>query len=103
MRYLLAVLLLAASMAVQATKPKWEALETPRTYLEQIDADGFDISVSEGSVYLSLRKPATVKVFTILGQLITQDTLPTGAHRLKMPAKGIYIIKIGSTTRRVTI
>lgn len=101
-RYLIIGMLLTA-MAVEAAAPKWELLDAPRGYLEQIDIDSFDLRVAEGNLYLATRKPVTVKIFTILGQLIVQDNLSAGQHRIKMPQKGIYIVKIGTTTRRITI
>ena len=64
---------------------------------------GAEMAVRDNFIYIAAPRPVTVKVFTILGQLISQTTLPAGIHRLPMSAKGIYIIKIGGSTRRVTI
>lgn len=103
MRKIILGLFLVCALSMLGARPRWESVEVSRNFIEQIDADGVDVTVSDGCVYVTTRKALTVKVFTILGQLITQDTLSAGTHRLKMPAKGIYILKLGSTTRRVTI
>ncbi|MDE6814361.1 MAG: T9SS type A sorting domain-containing protein, partial [Duncaniella sp.] len=59
---------------------------------------------NDSAIYVTSQHQVSVKVFTILGQLISQETLPAGTHRLQMSAKGIYILKIGTNiTRRVTI
>jgi hypothetical protein len=44
-----------------------------------------------------------VKLFSILGQQIHQDTVPAGLHRLKLNSKGIFILRAGSLTKRVTL
>lgn len=61
------------------------------------------MAVRDSCIYVTSPRQVSVKVFTILGQLISQETLPAGTHRLQMSAKGIYILKLGTTTRRVTI
>lgn len=88
-----------------AAAPRWESVTAPtRPASEQrIGAEGADLEVREGSIYVWATKPVTVKVFTILGQLISQESLGQGVHRLNLGAKGIYIVKIGASTRRVTI
>ena len=106
MRQLLVILIVAlASVFASGAIPRWESLDTPgNIFTEQrIDTDGVELVVRDNTIYIMSQKPVSVKVFTILGQLVTQDTLPAGAHRLQMKTKGIYILKIGTTTRRVTI
>ena len=111
MNRLLALLLITlASALCQAASPRWEAVTSPvpgsavsevRTDLP--GQDTFEVDVRGGYIYIGVSRPSTVKVFTILGQLICQETLPPGTHRLKMTAKGIYILKTDRDTRRVTI
>ena len=62
-----------------------------------------EMTVKEGYVYIGSSRPVTIKVFTILGQLISQESLSAGTHRLRMTTRGVYILKVGSLTRRVTI
>lgn len=85
--------------------PRWENVDAPgRMFTEQrTDPDWTEVAVHDGAIYVSTQRQVSVKVFTILGQLISQETLPAGTYRLSMKAKGIYILKIGTTTRRVTI
>lgn len=83
----------------------WEATERPNQQAErqQVDADTPEISVRDGWIYVTTSRPITIKIFSILGQLISQDTLPAGSFRMHVQARGIYILKAGTTTRRITI
>lgn len=107
MRRLIAITLTAmlAMLAATASAPRWEAVDVPgRIFSEQrFDSETADVAVVDNTIYIATQRPVSVKVFTILGQLVSQATLPAGTHRLVMKAKGIYILKIGTTTRRVTI
>lgn len=109
MRHLLTIILLMAAVAVcSGASPHWEAVTTPARRVESVGPaqDGgeqIDVSVRDGYIYVECRSRTTLKVFTILGQLISSETLPAGTHRLRMSAKGIFILKAGSATRRVTL
>lgn len=71
--------------------------------MERIDGDAPEIRVSEGYVYVSASRAITVKVFSILGQLISQETIQPGISRFRLPSRGIYILKAGTVTKRITI
>ncbi len=107
MRRLLLILFIMLSVAfsaAEAAAPRWESVNVPsREDTERIDSDGIDISVREGYIYISTSRSLTVKVFTILGQLISQENLTPGTHRLRIASRGIYILKAGSSTRRITL
>ena len=70
---------------------------------ERIDAENPDVRVSEGYVYVTTTRSVTVKVFSILGQLISQETIQPGISRFRLPSRGIYILKVGTLTKRITI
>lgn len=106
MRKLLIILALALSSLLSDAAARWEAVDAPDRMFTEMRSDPeaqTEIAVRDSFIYLATNRTVSVKVFTILGQLISQETLQTGIHRLPMSAKGIYIIKIGSSTRRVTI
>lgn len=67
------------------------------------DADRIDLSVHDGYVFITTSKPLNVKIFSILGQLISSTRVSPGTTRLKLPARGIYILKAGDITRRITV
>lgn len=108
MRKFIAILTIAlwANCATGAS-PRWESTDAP-IGMELIsdqkgDSNVVEMTVKDGYIYISATQPLTVKVFSILGQLINQETLPSGIHRLRMTTRGVYILKAGPTTRRVTI
>lgn len=106
MRLLTAILLLStlAMSPVAEAQRHWEEMESGIVVSDRGDSNDVpDISVKDGYVYITTSKPVTVKIFSILGQLISQKDLKPGTTRTHITARGIYILKIGSTTRRITI
>ena len=61
------------------------------------------VNVREGYVYVTVSRRTQVKLFTILGQTVSQTELPAGTSRLRVGARGIYILKAGDTTVRITL
>ncbi len=108
---LLRVILLSLCLAIAgfdgfAVRPGWEQVQSPQAVSSRSD-DGneerVDVTVRDGYIYVTTPRPVTVRVMTILGQLISQQNLPEGTSRLKVTSRGIYILKAGSQTHRVTI
>lgn len=99
-----AVLLLTALSSVAVAR-SWESVDRiPQPTSEQVaQADEFRAFVKEGFLYVELRQRATVRLFTILGQPVVQETLSSGVYRFRLVARGIYLLKINSTTRRITL
>lgn len=104
---IIAFMLLAAascaSMAAQATRrgPVWETMAVREP--DRQAQDDIAVSVREGVIYISTENPTTVKVFSILGQLITEKHIPAGTVRLTLNARGIYILKTDNTTIRINL
>lgn len=95
----------AAVVTAAGAVPAWEHVQTPPAALvEVIEADSHTATVvADGYIYIYLAQPAQVKLFSILGQPITTETLPAGVHRLRLSTRGIYLLRAGSTTRRITL
>ncbi|MGM9846214.1 MAG: T9SS type A sorting domain-containing protein [Muribaculaceae bacterium] len=85
------------------TTADWEHVSAPSSVADPADNDHLDVSTADGYIYINTAKPVTIKVYTILGQLVSQAKVPAGISRLKLSTHGIYILKAGSVTRRVTI
>lgn len=99
---ILAALLLLAAMPVGAAPTRvWETIEL--TAADNDTPVAVTATVREGYVYVTLSRRAQVKLFTILGQTVSQTELPAGTSRLKVHARGIYILKAGDTTLRITL
>lgn len=96
------VLLAGVSLATMAAPAelRWEpaaveadaaAHEEPRAYARGM------------YVHVELPERTQVKVVTILGQPVAQARLEAGAWRMRMPSRGIYILRAGTHTCRITI
>ncbi len=102
------LLLAADSAAAQERTPArpavWEVVQlTDGNTRGDGNRDIADVAVTDGKVTIAVERAVTVRVFSILGQLITQKQLAPGRHRLTLPTKGIYILKAGADTRRISI
>lgn len=106
-KILMAVAVMAAFCIQSDAAPRatWEEVTSPApTVVNNFDAEAdVSVTVSDGFIYISSEKPVTVKIFSILGQLISQENLKPGMHRIKLDSRGIYILRAGSTTRRITL
>lgn len=110
MRRLLIILFTAlftlVSVEGAGAKMVWKETSKQMPSQEIVDsqiADGFEVYASQGSIIIRTDKKVDVRVFTILGQLVSQATLNPGTSELKMKSRGIYIIKIDNITQKIAI
>lgn len=92
--------------AAPSRKPTWEVLvvSDPVTGPDAPAVPDLRASVRDGGIVLiSCDRPVCVKVYSILGQLITQKQMQAGTVRLNMDARGIYILKADNATRRISL
>ena len=94
-----------ACAAAAAPAPVWEDVSAPVPAVTQsLVSDGeTEIAIHEGYIYIRTERTVSVKLFSILGQLISQETVKPGLHRIKLNTRGIYILQVGSATRRITL
>lgn len=95
---------LAMSVAATAAPGKWEQVKSERsdTHLIAKDSDT-EIRVARGVVVVTTSRPTQVKIYTILGQLVTRETLPAGISQISIQPHGVYIIKIGDLTCKAAL
>ena len=67
------------------------------------EGERFEVTVKNGYIYITTQRTVNVQIYSILGQLVTQQVVQAGTTRIKAPTRGVYILKAGSITRRVTI
>ena len=77
--------------------------ESSRSITKPSLNEGIEIFVFDGVVCVRTPHRIQVRVFTILGQLVSQSYLNPGQSELKIASRGIYIIKIGNITQKVAI
>ena len=84
--------------------PVWEVVELrdPKPDSAQ-RAEGPEVEIREKYVYISTEHAETVRVYTILGQLVTQKEIQPGTIRLQLPTRGVYILKTDTATLRINL
>jgi len=109
MKRLLVILTLVLSLGLQneaLAEIQWH--ETNRevqgkTWNDPRTSDGIEIYGRNGTITIVTPKRITVRVYTILGQLVSQATLQPGTSELRLGARGIYLVRIGNLTQKVAI
>ncbi|MDO4511967.1 MAG: DUF6383 domain-containing protein [Bacteroidales bacterium] len=74
-----------------------------KSLVDPAQTDGVEIYGKDGVITIRTQRRIIVKVFTILGQLVSQATLNAGTAELKVGARGIFIVKIGNITQKVAL
>ena len=81
----------------------WEPVRTDVSGLSSVARDNdVEIRVSPGHVVVVSSAPAQIKVFTILGQVVSDESVPAGINRLPL-SHGVYIVKVGDLTCKVAV
>ena len=100
--YLLALSLLAAPLS--AAPKGWEPVKTERTDAKSVVRDNdVELKSASGLIIITVNHPVQVKIFTILGRLVSSETVTAGTSQLQLPAHGVYIVKIGELTCKVAV
>lgn len=101
---MLSLLPLQSASAATSTPKGWEAVRYERTDAKQVvkEAD-IEIKSATGTIIVSTNHTIQIKVFTILGRLVNNETLPVGTSQFQLPAHGVYIVKIGDLTCKVAV
>ncbi|MDE7024642.1 MAG: hypothetical protein K2O88_02035 [Paramuribaculum sp.] len=103
-KLILSIIVMASVLSADASVRTWESAERFPVSVEQVaQPDDISVAVYEGYVYVFVRQQTHVKLFTLLGQVIVQDTLAPGVYRYKLTSRGIYLLKAGTSTRRITL
>ena len=109
MRRLLVILALVLTLGlgnVALAEVQWR--ETNRevqgkTWNDPRQSDGIEIYGHKGIITIVTPKRINVRVYTILGQMVSQATLQPGTSELRLGSRGIYLVRIGNLTQKVAI
>ena len=76
-----------------------------KTWNDPKTSDGIEIYGRNGTITIVTPKRITVRVYTILGQMVSQATLQPGTSELRLGSRsrGIYLVRIGNLTQKVAI
>ncbi len=106
LRIALSALLLATGSSWSVAYAKtWYTISSEQASDSKVVLRQPDVEVrsSRGAIIVTTNKPIQIKVYSILGQLVAQDTLQAGTFRMGINAHGIYIVKIGDLTCKVAV
>lgn len=67
------------------------------------DVKGIEIDVSDGNIWIASPEPATVKVYSILGDLVLSIKVEQGLTSIPINKKGIYLVNANSVIKRVVL
>ena len=62
-----------------------------------------EVSVSGLTITVTTRKPVEVSVYSLLGQLVGHTQAQVGTTRISVPSHGIYIVKAGERTFKLSL
>lgn len=102
---LVACLWCAVGVSAQARVPVWEVVEVAEESTDGSDAatEPVEADVRDGKVFIRVQHPVEVRVYSILGQLVTKRKLSAGTTALTLGSRGIYILKTDTVTKRINL
>lgn len=106
---ILFLLISCLTFAVEAKPSKWE--QVADTLVQSFTAIGENeraenepiIFVNDTYVYVTIPEQSPVTVINILGHPIEEAELEKGTYRLRLPSRGIYIVKTRGKIVRITL
>lgn len=61
------------------------------------------VAVLDGSIYITAAENTTIKIYTILGNLVLEKKIPAGTTQIQLKARGIYLINTGDSIKRISL
>lgn len=82
----------------------WEPVKTEIRNAKFVIKDAeVEILTAPGYIIVNTERQIDIKVFTILGRLVSAETLAPGASRLPLTTHGVYIVKVGELTCKIAL
>lgn len=102
---LLILTVLAIACAAPASARSWEQVRPQKAVESKLIVRESEVEVraGRGTIIVTTNHSVQVKVYSILGQLISQETIPAGTSRLQISSHGVFIVKIGDLTCKVAL
>lgn len=106
LRVITSLILALASLlaALEVMARGWEPLKAERTDVKLVVREAeVEIKSAPGVIVVTTSHQVPIKIFTILGRLVSSETLPQGSMQFLVPAHGVYIVKAGDLTCKVAV
>ncbi len=82
----------------------WETMTGTTVEAKSVAKEsGIEILAAPSCIIVNSPRQVQIKVFSILGRLVSSETLQPGSSRLRIAAHGVYIVKAGEITCKVAI
>ena len=82
----------------------WESVRTERQDAKSVvKLSEIEIKAAPALIIVTTDHQVTLQVFTILGRLVSSETVAPGTSQLALPAHGVYIVKVGEITCKVAV
>lgn len=97
--------MLSLSFSANAAPPKsWEQVRSELPNARSIFKEPeIEIKIAPGIIQVTTAHQIRIKVFTILGRLVSDATLHPGTSQFTVPAHGVYIVTAGELTLKVAV
>lgn len=87
-----------------AAEKKWEPLKVSIEDAKSIAKEAhLEILSMPSRIILNADQPVKIEIFTILGRLVSSESLPPGSYEFSVEVHGIYIIKVGDITCKIAL
>lgn len=106
LKYFIALLLTVLSFgnALEVTAMKWEPVKNERTDTKSVIKETeLEIKTASSTIIVNSNHSVRIQIFTILGRLVSSETVPAGTSQLILPAHGVYLVKVGTLTVKVAV
>ncbi|MDE6644663.1 MAG: hypothetical protein K2J97_01080 [Muribaculaceae bacterium] len=108
---LLMVVALSALAQYRSSGARWENISTwegdfsEQTVTTTADDEepGVKMTMREGYLYVTTDHKVRVRVVSVLGTPVSETVLEAGTSRLPLRSRGIYVVRVGKSVRRVKV
>ena len=100
----LATLAAALPSYAQSNQSRWEPARNISVNMKQVmKHPRIEVFTAPSQISITVNQPVNVKIFTILGKLVSSQNLEPGTYDYHLNPHGVYIIKAAEITCKVAI
>lgn len=82
----------------------WETVKVERQDMRLVMRESeVEIKTASGIIQVATNHNVGIKIFTILGRLVSSENLAPGVFQFQVPVHGVYIVKAGDLTCKVAV
>ena len=98
------VLLGITSQPLHAEPQEWEPIKSIENTAKTVSQNTeIEIFTTSSRIMVNVNQPVKIEIFTILGKLVSSQSLNPGTYEYKLNSHGIFIIKSSELTCKVAV